>query len=393
MLAPRINNVTLSGTMEIASKTIEMQSSGINVFNLCVGEPDLPTPENIKEAANKAIFENKTKYTLNTGIVELRKAICEKFKKEYNSDYDINEVIVSNGAKQSVYNALQTIITDGDEVLIPLPYYVSYPEMVKLAGGIPKFVATQLSNSYKMTPDEFKNSITSKSKVLILCNPNNPTGSVYTKEELSSIVEIAVDNNLVVISDEIYEKLIYNPAVFTSVTELNHKYKDSLIVINGVSKAYSMTGWRIGYAVSSKEICTGMSKLQSHSTSGAGSISQYASLEALTGSQKSVENQRRIFEERRDLLISKLGEIDSLNFIHPDGAFYLFVGIQDVLKKSQIINDSREFCMKLLNEGHVATVPGTVFGMEGYIRLSYSKSKEELLSAVERIKTTVESFI
>lgn len=393
MLAPRINNVTLSGTMEIASKTTEMQSNGINVLNLCVGEPDLPTPDNIKEAAQKAILENKTKYTLNTGIVELRKAISDKFKKEYNSDYDIDEIIVSNGAKQSVYNALQTIISDEDEVLIPLPYYVSYPEMVKLAGGVPKFVTTQKSNSYKMTSEEFRVSINNRTKVLILCNPNNPTGSVYTKEELSVIVEIAAENNLIVISDEIYEKLIYSPAVFTSVTELGAQYKNSLIIINGVSKAYSMTGWRIGYAVANKEICKGMSRLQSHSTSGAGSISQYASLEALTGPQLSVENQRIIFEERRDLLINKLGEIDSLNLVYPDGAFYLFVGIQDVLEKSKIINNSREFCLKLLNEGHVATVPGTVFGMEGYIRLSYSKSKEELLSAVEKIKESVKSFM
>lgn len=393
MLAPRINNVTLSGTMAVASKTIEMQSNGINVLNLCVGEPDLPTPENIKEAAKRAIDVNKTKYTLNTGIVELRKAICEKFKTEYHSDYDINEVIVSNGAKQSVYNALQTIVTDGDEVLIPLPYYVSYPEMVKLADGVPKFVETQLRNSYKMTPKEFEASITNKTRVLILCNPNNPTGVVYTKDELMSLVKIAKKNNLIVISDEIYEKLIYMPAKFTSLTEFGAEYKDSLIIINGVSKAYSMTGWRIGYAVSNKEICIGMSKLQSHSTSGAGSISQYASLEALTGSQESVEKQRLIFEERRDVLIEKLGKIESLNFVYPEGAFYLFVGIQEILEKSKLINTSQDFCMKLLDEAHVATVPGTVFGMEGYIRLSYSKSKEELENAVERIKNAVDSFI
>lgn len=393
MLSPKIKNIALSGTIEITAKTIEMKSKGLEVFDLCAGESDLATPNHIKEAAIKAITENKTKYTINTGIRELREAICAKYKTEYNSIYDMDEVIVSTGAKQAIYNALQAVIGVGDEVILPLPYYVSYPPMIELAGGTPVYVRTETSNSYKITKNELNQSITRNTKAIILCNPNNPSGSVYTRKELLDILEIVSLNNLILIADEIYEKLVYDNIEFTSIASFGEKYKNNVIIINGVSKAYSMTGWRIGYAVAPKEIIIGMSKLQSHSTSNACTISQYAALAAITSNYDTVNEQCKIFESRRALVHQAITRIKDLDFIEPRGAFYFFINIKKVLDKSSTINNSKEFCLKLLEEGHVATVPGTVFGMEGYIRVAYTKSKEELEGAMKRIKEFVEQIM
>lgn len=372
--------------MNIAGKTIEMQSKGINVINLCVGEPDLTTPDHIKRAGIDAIISNKTKYTLNTGIKELREAISQKFKTEYGTDYSINEIIVSNGAKQSCYNAIQTVIGEGDEVLIPKPYYVSYPHMVKLAGGIPIFIETKKRNSFNPTPEEIIKYISERSKLLILCNPSNPTGAVLNADELKSLAQTAVDNNMMILCDEIYEKLIYNSFPFTGIAELDDEFKENIVIVNGVSKTYSMTGWRIGYALSTKKIVEGMSKVQSHSTSGASSISQYAALAALLGPQNSVEEQRIIFEERKLFIENQLLEINDLSYIKPNGAFYFFIDISKVLKKSSTIKNSTDFCNLLLEKGHVATVPGIVFGIEGFIRISYAKSMGDLKKAMVRIR-------
>lgn len=372
--------------MNIAGKTIEMQSKGINVINLCVGEPDLTTPDHIKRAGIDAIISNKTKYTLNTGIKELREAISQKFKTEYGTDYSINEIIVSNGAKQSCYNAIQTVIEEGDEVLIPKPYYVSYPHMVKLAGGIPIFLETKKRNSFNPTPEEIIKYISERSKLLILCNPSNPTGAVLNADELKSLAQTAVDNNMMILCDEIYEKLIYNSFPFTGIAELDDEFKENIVIVNGVSKTYSMTGWRIGYALSTKKIVEGMSKVQSHSTSGASSISQYAALAALLGPQNSVEEQRIIFEERKLFIENQLLEINDLSYIKPNGAFYFFIDISKVLKKSSTIKNSTDFCNLLLEKGHVATVPGIVFGIEGFIRISYAKSMGDLKKAMVRIR-------
>jgi len=393
MLSPKVEIIALSGTMEISAKTIEMKNSGIDVLDLCAGEPDLPTPSHIKLAAQKAINENKTKYTINSGLKELRVAVCNKFLKEYDVKYFPEEVIVSNGAKQALYNSLQTIISDGDEVLLSLPYFASYPHMIRLAGGIPKIINTQTKNDYKLIAEEFSNNITNRSKALILCNPNNPSGAVYSRYELESLINVAVANKLTIITDEIYEKLIYDSANFTSVATWGDKYRENLIIINGVSKAYSMTGWRIGYAVATEDKIAGMNKLQSHSTSNACTISQHAALAALTGPQDIVENYRKLFEERRNLVHNALTEIDAIKFIKPQGAFYFFINIEDAIKKYDHINTSKEFCLMLLNEGHVATVPGSVFGMEGYLRISYAKSKKELRKALARIKDTLTVFV
>ncbi len=386
MISKRVNDIAFSGTMNIAGKTIEMQSKGIDVINLCVGEPDLPTPDHIKQAGINAINLNKTKYTLNTGIKELREAISNKFKTEFAADYSSDEIIVSNGAKQSCYNAIQTVIGEGDEVLIPKPYYVSYPHMVKLAGGTPVYVTTKKENSFNPTPQEIIGNITERSKLLILCNPSNPTGAVLNRDELKSLVETANKNKLMIMCDEIYEKLIYESFTYTSAAELATDFKENLIIVNGVSKTYSMTGWRIGYALSTREIVQGMSKVQSHSTSGASSISQYAALAAVSGPQNSVEEQRKIFEERKIFIENQLSQLKHVSYIKPKGAFYFFIDIREILGKSSTIKNSSDFCSTLLEKGHVATVPGIVFGVEGFIRISYAKSMEDLKIAMARMK-------
>ncbi|MCP5061157.1 MAG: pyridoxal phosphate-dependent aminotransferase [Ignavibacteriae bacterium] len=384
MISLKIKNIDFSGTMEIAAKTIEMQNSGIDVVNLCVGEPDLPTPDHIKEAAQIAIKNNHTKYASNSGLKELKISIQKKYEKEYNVKFSLDEIIVSNGAKQSVYNAIQTIIDENDEVIIPAPYYVSYVDMVKLAGGVPKTIQTSAQNNFKITVKEIEQNINSKTKAIILCNPSNPTGAVFTQNELIDIVEVSIENNLSIISDEIYEKLIYDSLDFTSIATLGKKVINNSIIINGVSKSYSMTGWRIGYALANKTITEGMNKLQSHSTSSACTISQHAAIAALNGFQECVELQRKIFEERRNYIINELEKIDLVSFTIPAGAFYFFVDISKAIEISKTISNSRDFCLKLLNENLVATVPGSVFGMEGFIRISYSKSMDELKIAMKR---------
>ncbi|MCB0746999.1 MAG: pyridoxal phosphate-dependent aminotransferase [Ignavibacteriae bacterium] len=392
MLASKIENISLSGTMEIAAKTIELKSKGIDVIDLCVGEPDLPTPAHIKQAGLDAINSDKTKYTLNTGITELRHAISKKYLDEYGANYSPDEIIVSNGAKQSIYNALQSVINEGNEVLIPLPYYVSYPHMVKLAGGIPVFVETKKENFFKPTSEDLIVKIGPKTKAVILCNPNNPTGAVFTKEELISVVQASVEKNLIIICDEIYEKLMYESMPFTSVANLGEKFKEHLIIVNGVSKTYAMTGWRIGYALAPKNIVNGMSKLQSHSTSAACSISQYASYAALVAQQQCVEEQRKIFEKRRNYIINFFSEIELIDFIKPFGAFYFFVDINKIIVKNNSINNSSDFVNRLLDEANVATVAGDVFGIDGYIRISYAKSMEEIKEAMLRIKKFIQQL-
>ncbi len=391
MLSSKIENIAISGTMEISAKTIELRSMGIDVIDLCVGESDFSTPDHIKQAGMEAITQNKTKYTLNTGIKELRSAIAEKFLKEYSAQCSVEEIIVSNGAKQAIYNALQVIINEGDEILIPAPYYVSYPHMVKLAGGIPIYIDTKSENLFKLTSNELMEHLSSKSKALILCNPCNPTGSVFEKDELNDLLQTAYENNLIVICDEIYEKLIYEPASFVSAASLGEKFKDNLIIINGVSKTYAMTGWRIGYAVAPKKFVHGMNKLQSHSTSNACTISQYAALAALTGPNDFIEEQRKTFEMRKNFVSKSLKEIPLVEFIEPYGAFYCFVNIKNLLANNSISN-SKDFCLRLLEDAKVAAVPGTAFGAEGYIRISYAKSMEELREAFIRIKKFIQNL-
>jgi len=395
MISNRVQLVEASPTMKVSAKAIEMKEKGIAVVNLSVGEPDFPTPQNIKNAAIKALENNFTKYTINAGLTQLRLAISEKLRRENNLNYRIDEIIVTNGAKQALFNAILSIINPGDEVIIPSPYWVSYPNMVKLAGGKPVILPTDDKTNFKITAEMLEEKISSGVKALILCNPSNPTGAAYSYDELKKISEVVLKHEFIVIADEIYEKLIYGNYRFFSFASLDKELKKRTILVNGVSKAYAMTGWRLGYAAAPAEIIGAMNKIQSHSTSNASSISQYAALEALTGNQKAVEEMRVEFEKRRDFLFEKLNGINGINCVLPEGAFYLFPNVQGLLGttfKGKEINTSMDLSLYLLEEAKVAVVPGSAFGAEGYLRISYATSLENLKEAVTRIKAAVENL-
>ncbi len=384
-----MNKIGVSQTMKIAAEAKAMQTRGENVIDLSVGEPDFPTPPNVKEAAKRAIDENQTRYTYNQGTTELRSSISEKLKRENGLDYSTNDIIVSSGAKQSLFNAIYSIVNNDDEVIIPAPYWVSYPEMVMLAHGKPVIIDTTEKRCFKLTPEQLKGAITPYTKALILCNPSNPTGSVYTKKELESIAEIVEQNKFYVISDEIYEKLVFDNFEFVSFPSLSESIKEKTILINGLSKSFAMTGWRIGYAAGPEQIIKAMGKIQSHSTSNASSISQAAAVEALNGSQDYVEMMRKEFEQRRNFLYDELTTIKEITCCKPHGAFYLFPNIASYFRKSSSlfrIKNSFDLAIYLLNEAKVATVPGSSFGAEGFLRLSYSTSMENLEEAAARIK-------
>lgn len=392
MISERVHRIEVSPTMKVAAEAKKMKAEGINVIDLSVGEPDFPTPDNINEAAIKAIHDHQTRYTINAGTVELRKAIAKKLKEDNNLDYGINEIIVSSGAKQSIFNAIHTIVYNDDEVIIPAPYWVSYPEMVKLAHGTSVVVQTDEKNGFKLTQKQLEESITAKTKVVIICNPSNPTGSAYTEKELRALAEVLEDKNLWILSDEIYEKLVYDDFKFLSFAAISEKIKQKTIIVNGVSKSYAMTGWRIGYTAAPESVIKGIDKIQSHSTSNASSISQFATLEALTGPQETVEMMRKEFEIRRNYLYQELTSISGITCYKPEGAFYLFPNISEFFgkKSGEInINNSFDFAMYLLQEAKIAAVPGSAFGSEGFIRFSYATSMENLQDAAERIKSAL----
>lgn len=385
----RANKIHVSPTMQVAAEAKKMKAEGINVIDLSVGEPDFPTPHNIKEAAKKAIDENQTRYTINVGTVELRKAIIQKLKRDNHLEYNLNEVIASNGAKQCVFNAILAVINDGDEVIIPAPYWVSYPDMVSMANGKSIFIETKEENGFKLIPKKLEEAITSKTKMLILCNPSNPTGSAYTKTELEALADVIEGKNILVLSDEIYEKLTYNDYKFVSFASLGEEMKQKTILVNGVSKTYSMTGWRIGYAAASEDIIEAMNKIQSHSTSNASSISQAAAIEALAGPQYVINEMLEEFKKRQEYFYKELTSIKGITCYKPEGAFFLFPNIShyfgqhtDILK----IEHSFDFAMHILYEAHIAAVPGSAFGAERFIRFSYATSMENLKEAIFRLK-------
>jgi aspartate/methionine/tyrosine aminotransferase len=389
LVSERVNRIEVSPTMKVAAEAKKMMAEGLNVIDLSVGEPDFPTPRNISDAAIKAINENHTKYTVNAGTVPLRKAIAKKLKDDNGVDYAINEIIVSSGAKQSIFNAVHSVIYDGDEVIIPAPYWVSYPEIVKLAMGKPVFVSTKEENGFRLTAKDLEAAITPKTKLLILCNPSNPTGSAYNEKELLALAEVIADKDIWVLSDEIYEKLVYGGFKTKSFAALGEKIKQKTILINGVSKSYSMTGWRIGYTAAPEPVVKGIDKIQSHSTSNASSISQDATLEALTGPQDAVEMMRVEFEKRRDYFHKELTAIPGFTCYKPEGAFYLFPNVSGFIGKKNdkyTINNSMDFAMYLLYEAKIAAVPGSAFGAENYIRFSYATSMENLVDAIARLK-------
>jgi aspartate aminotransferase len=373
----------------IAAKVKRMQADGIKIIGFGAGEPDFNTPANIKEAAKKAIDSGFTKYTPTSGISELKEAICNKLKKDNDLQYKPVEILVSCGAKHSIFNAILSLCDAGDEVILSSPYWVSYPEMIRVAEAKPVMIKTTQENNFKITHHQLREVITPKTKVFILNSPSNPTGVVYGKEELQTIADILTETGVYCISDEIYEKIIYDGKEHISIASLSPEMRELTIVVNGVSKSYSMTGWRIGYAAGPKDIIEAMSNLQSHSTSNPTSISQKAALEALKGQQESLGEMIRAFTERRDYIVRRLNSIRGISCLTPQGSFYVFPNISQILGKKyngQTIKDSFSLTELLLEEAKVAVIPGAVFGDDNHLRLSYATSTENIASGMDRIE-------
>lgn len=392
MLSKKAMEISPSLTLAITAKAKKMKAEGIDVIGFGAGEPDFNTPKNIQQAAIKAIEAGQTRYTAASGIIELKEAVVNKFKKDNNLTYKTSQIIISTGAKQCLANIFQAILNLGDEVLIGAPYWVSYPELVQLADGVPTFVDTEESNSFKLTIESLEKAVTKKTKAMILNSPNNPTGTAYTKEELEKIATFAQKHDIIIISDEIYEKLLYGESGHISIASLSEDAYNRTIVINGVSKAYAMTGWRIGYAAASEKITSLMSNIQSHTTSNPCSISQYASVEALNGDQSEVEKMKQEFKKRRDFMVDKINSINNLSCVKPEGAFYVMVNISKVLNKEvdgKIIKDSLTFSDLLLEKEKVAVIPGIAFGVDDFIRLSYATSMENIEKGLNRIEDFV----
>lgn len=390
-VSDRLASLSPSETLAMSQKSNELKAQGIDVINLSVGEPDFNTPDHIKEAAKKAIDDNFSFYSPVPGYMDLRKAIVAKLKNENNLDYTTDQIIVSGGAKQSVCNALLSIIGPGDEVIVPAPYWVSYVEMVKLAEGTNVIVTAGIEQDFKITPAQLEAAITPKSKAIILCSPSNPTGSVYSKEELKGLAEVLAKHpNIIVLADEIYEHINYIGA-HESIAQFP-EIKDRVVVINGVSKAYAMTGWRIGFIAAPLWIAKACNKLQGQYTSGPCSIAQKASVAAFAGDQKCVEEMRNAFLRRRDLVIEQCKDIPGIKMNVPDGAFYVFPEVSSYYGKSagdRKINDAGDLAMYLLEVGHVATVGGAAFGAPECLRFSYATSDENLVEAIKRIKNSL----
>ena len=390
-LSDRLNRLAPSATLAMSQKSGEMKAQGIDVINMSVGEPDFNTPDHIKEAAKKAIDENYSRYSPVPGYIELRKAIVEKLKKENGLEYSTNEILVSNGAKQSVCNTVMALVNDGEEVIIPAPYWVSYPQMVKLAGGEPVIVEAGFEQNFKMTPEQFEAAITPKTRMLILCSPSNPTGSVYSEEELRGLADVIKRHEgLYVLADEIYEHINY-VGKHSSIAHIEGM-RERTIIVNGVSKAYAMTGWRIGFIAAPEWIVKGCNKLQGQYTSGPCSVSQKAAEAAYTTSQECVETMRKAFERRRDLIVELAKDIPGLEVNKPEGAFYLFPKCSSFFGKSyngKKIENSTDLAMFLLEVGHVATVGGDAFGDPYCFRMSYATSDDNIREAMKRIKDTL----
>ena len=374
----RVQQLLGSSTLAITAKAKELKAQGKDVVNFAGGEPDFDTPDSIKQAAITAIEAGQTKYTPSIGTPQLRDAIVEKFKNDNQLTYTPAQVVVSCGAKHSIFNLIQVLVDQGDEVIIPTPYWVSYPEMVKFAGGTPKFLETTAANNFKVTADQLSSAISERTRVLVLASPSNPTGMLYSREELQALADVCVEKNICVISDEIYEKLIYDTDDYTSIASLNSDIYDLTFTVNGVSKAYSMTGWRIGYAAGNAEIMAYVKKLQDHSTSNPTSISQAAALAALKEPEEKVQAMRDIFRQRRELITSLFDSIPEVSYIRPQGAFYLFCDFSK-------LGPSFDVAKKIIEDVNVAIIPGEGFGAPGYMRLSYATSNERIEEGVKRI--------
>jgi len=387
-LSKRAQKVSASLTLAISAKAKKLKEAGEHVISFGAGEPDFDTPQYICDAAREALEIGFTRYTPVSGYEDIKEAIVYKFKNDNDLLYKNDQIIVSNGAKHSLFNTFQAILNPGDEVIIPVPYWVTYPETVKMSGGKPVFLETNEKDNFKINIDKFKHIINKKTKALILNTPSNPTGSIYTQKELEKIADIAVKNEIVVVSDEIYEKLIYDEKEHVSIAAINDDIKDLTIVINGVSKAYAMTGWRIGYAAGPKDIIKIMTNIQSHSTSNPNSIAQYASNAALRGDHSFMNGRRNKFIERRDYMYKKINLIQGISCLKPEGAFYILMNIKEIIDGGEI-DGSFSFAEKLLDKKRVAVVPGIAFGVDNFIRLSYANSLNNIKEGLNRIEKFV----
>ncbi|HWO95504.1 MAG TPA: pyridoxal phosphate-dependent aminotransferase [Bacillus sp. (in: firmicutes)] len=384
-LAKRVSALTPSSTLAITAKAQELKAAGHDVIGLGAGEPDFNTPEHILEAATKAMNEGHTKYTPTGGLASLKEAIIKKFEQDQGLAFTPAEVIVCSGAKHALYTLFQVLLNEGDEVIIPTPYWVSYPEQVKLAEGVPVYVEGREENSFKITPEQLEEVITDKTKAVIINSPSNPTGMLYTREELQALGEVCLKHDVLIVSDEIYEKLVYDGNEHVSIAQLSPELKEKTIIINGVSKSHSMTGWRIGYAAGNKDIIKAMTNLASHSTSNPTSVAQYASIAAYNGTQEPVETMRKAFEERLNIIHEKLIQIPGFSCIKPQGAFYLFPNAIEAAKLTGF-ETVDAWVEAILEEEKVALVPGSGFGAPENVRLSYATSLELLEKAIERIQ-------
>ncbi len=389
-LAGRVKTLTPSSTLAITAKAKELKAAGHDVIGLGAGEPDFNTPQHIIDAATRSMNEGHTKYTPSAGLPALKEEIVKKFKRDQGLDVELNEIMVGSGAKHVLYTLFQVLLDEGDEVIIPIPYWVSYPEQVKLAGGVPVFVNGAESNQFKITPDQLRNMMTDRTKAVIINSPSNPTGMVYTKEELSALGQVCLEKNVLIVSDEIYEKLVYGSNEHVSIAQISPQLKEQTIIINGVSKSHSMTGWRIGYAAGNKDLIKAMTNLASHSTSNPTTTAQYGAIAAYNASQDAVEVMRKAFEDRLNTIYEQLVQIPGFTCIKPQGAFYLFPNAQKAAEMAgfQTVD---EFSEALLEEAKVAVIPGSGFGAPENIRLSYATSLDLLETAVARIKEFVEN--
>ena len=393
IVSNNLKRIKPSPTIAVTTKAREMRADGKDVIGLGAGEPDFDTPDNIKEAAINAIKAGDTKYTAVDGTPALKKAIQAKFLRENKLSYELNQITVGTGGKQVLYNAFMATINKGDEVIIPAPYWVSYPDIILLAGGKPKIVKCDEQDSFKLTPKKLKKVISKKTKWIILNSPSNPTGSGYTEEEIKELSKILIKyKKTYILSDDIYEHITYDNFNFFTIAQIN-SLKNRTLTMNGVSKSYAMTGWRIGYAAGPKEIIKAISKIQSQSTSNPSSISQAAAVEALNGTQDFIKIRSNSFKERRDFVVSSLNNIKGLSCLKPEGAFYVFPNCKKLLGKKTKLKTDKEFVEKLLEKAEVAVVQGSAFGLDGYFRISYATSMENLKKAMERIKFFCESLI
>ena len=394
-LAKRIRTISPSQTLAISAKAKAMKAAGESVINFGVGEPDFPTPAYIVDAGIEALKAGKTKYTPSAGLPELRRAVCDKFARDNGLSYEPSQIIVSNGAKHSIFNVCYALIEEGDEVIIPAPYWLTYPEVVRTLGGVPVFVEARKENGLKITPEQLEAAITPKTKLLIFNSPCNPTGAVYTESEVRALAAVCEKHEIFVLSDEIYEKLVYGGAKPFSFAAASEKLKDLTITVNGVSKTYAMTGWRIGYLAAPKDIAKAIDSFQSHATSNACSIAQYAAVKALDSPESAVSEMVARFADRREAMLERIAKMKDVYCVVPDGAFYAMLVVERAFGKhvgGRTIGNSADFAEALLEEQKVAVVPGTPFGAPDCVRLSYSLSKEDMLEGLDRIDAFLASL-